>query len=859
MKTRPILRFIASIVVVAFISTQCGLGASQAYASDKAQNLRQETVEANAKAGGIGKELGVPSEASAVGNKSKASMVIPTVVLGAGLLLSNINAVPTQAMPSAAQAAEKPTIIMKIPVNQTAKAVDEEVINQLIGKLALNYNVNTFKEHEKAQKALIEIGKPAVSALIDAAMSKDKNLQKGAIDILGDIGDNRAVSVLIEIATENKEVEVQLNAIEALGKIGDKKALFVIMKTLKDRDKGVRYAAIDALIEISDYRDQNGMKRESSEVSDLVHGLLKAELPTGFGFDERFGGVNEYRSEGRNASSNEIDGRASMAKKLGDIQNPRAIYPLIAALSIIEDYKITYTLYRYYDGVGGSIPRHTEILSEKTAYVSTEDALGEVTKALVKIGKPAIPALMEALNNKNKNVRFYAAVALGMIGDERTDIGIVKILKPATLNPFTSKQKSQLAQDALNAIKSRLTSEQWSGANKEFLLSEGLKIGGVFLLAAIISLYYILRKKLSRKASGSNDGSSSGAGIPKQKTEVVEVLEAATDANVKNEEASASGTPTKAGAIGTSARAKLYLMTGVLGLGQTDVFKNASKDEISGFVKSIRDLRRALSAKKINPSNILKYGVPIAAQASKTPEEFEDYLSTLKSLAQNFSHHSNLLTKKIVEDALTYGMVKYNFVYHQATYRVEEIHRPAYDGGPDYERVVDKEAYFEAIPVEESTGEVHAAGTPTEAGAIGIAELQKQLATNISAMQATVPENSGIVFTPGVASLGLNVLVSQMNVPNRVLTTEETTQLTDEKLQQIATELKVDTVKLCKLTSEEINALTSDIIAIDPTQITAQIVEILKRFGITFDNTDPAKAEAARKAYEAAAAIAKSV
>jgi len=60
MKTQSILRFIASIVASALISTQCGFGTAYA--------LRQETAEAGA--GGIGRELGVTAKAGAIGRLS---------------------------------------------------------------------------------------------------------------------------------------------------------------------------------------------------------------------------------------------------------------------------------------------------------------------------------------------------------------------------------------------------------------------------------------------------------------------------------------------------------------------------------------------------------------------------------------------------------------------------------------------------------------------------------------------------------------------------------------------------------------------------------------------------------------------
>ena len=78
-------------------------------------------------------------------------------------------------------------------------------------------------------------------------------VRKAAAQVLGEIGDVRAVEPLI-VALKNKHEDLRKTAAEALGKIGDARAVEPLRVALKDEDRDVRKAAAKALGKIGDAR-----------------------------------------------------------------------------------------------------------------------------------------------------------------------------------------------------------------------------------------------------------------------------------------------------------------------------------------------------------------------------------------------------------------------------------------------------------------------------------------------------------------------------------------------------------------------------------------------------------------------------
>ena len=140
------------------------------------------------------------------------------------------------------------------------------------------------------------------------------------------------------------------------------------------------------------------------------------------------------------------------------------------------------------------------------------------------------------------------------------------------------------------------------------------------------------------------------------------------------------------------------------------------------------------------------------------------------------------------------------------------------------------------------------------------------LSKNLAIMQSRVEKGVGVVFTPGTAKVELDAMLTQIGMPVSTLTKEQVASLSaagpevvEQELQKIAEQMKVETVRLCKLPSEDIKTLKTEIVEVDPTELNANIAKILKRLGVTFDDNDPVKLEAARKALEAARALATGV
>ena len=109
----------------------------------------------------------------------------------------------------------------------------------------------------KAIIALGKIGKPAIKPLLDAFETDEWQVRGRVAEVLGNIGDERAVDPLIfslynkKYKNQNKYVRGRI--IEALGKIGDARAVDPLIKALDDQYIYVRIKADEALENIKSH------------------------------------------------------------------------------------------------------------------------------------------------------------------------------------------------------------------------------------------------------------------------------------------------------------------------------------------------------------------------------------------------------------------------------------------------------------------------------------------------------------------------------------------------------------------------------------------------------------------------------
>jgi HEAT repeat protein len=133
---------------------------------------------------------------------------------------------------------------------------DRRAIEPLIGALKDGY----VPVNLPAAYALVQIGEPVVIPLIKALEDKAKTVRFFSAEILGKIGDRRAVEALIN-ALKDEEADVRHSAAEALGKIGDTMAL-AALEWLAQNDNGealwwgipVRETALKAIQQIKNER-----------------------------------------------------------------------------------------------------------------------------------------------------------------------------------------------------------------------------------------------------------------------------------------------------------------------------------------------------------------------------------------------------------------------------------------------------------------------------------------------------------------------------------------------------------------------------------------------------------------------------
>ncbi len=257
------------------------------------------------------------------------------------------------------------------------------------------------------QQCLDNLGKQKVRAAVPAALY---NLRKGgqisnAIEALGLIGDRSATPALIPFLT-NKDF--RLGAATALGLLRDPRAVDPILATLTDTEKAYRDAAILALRRIGKpavpslvrtLKSPNVLLRRAA-----ASGLIGIGSPA----------ANAALAEALRDEDAKV--RASAALALGWRGNVAAAPALVKALSDPE-WRVVDAAVSAFGEIG------TKAINPLLAVLARGDTGVElqyqISRALVEMGRDAVPDLISALDTSPKPVQRWVAVALGEIGDPK--------------------------------------------------------------------------------------------------------------------------------------------------------------------------------------------------------------------------------------------------------------------------------------------------------------------------------------------------------------------------------------------------------------------------------------------------------
>lgn len=326
--------------------------------------------------------------------------------------------------------------------------------------IVMALGVAAKSDHEglryNATEALAAFGPEAESAVPDLAKAvvaeKDDHLRGKMIDALGSIsfGAKAAVPVLMGRLKSGDDQEV-LVAARALAKVGAA-AVPELMTALNSPDKKVRWEAINALREIG------AAAKESLPMLLQAASSADAEL--------RFGAVGAIASIAEPKTSIPVlikaleDNNAGIQKraaeeveKLGPLAE-EAVPALAKAFagSGFSNYAMAKALGKIGRNPGAAVPALIKALDTKDRFLQ-ETAIG----ALGEFGEesaPAVPALSKLLTAKSKSAASLAATTLGKIGPKAKDAVpiLVKCLDDGFVRAAAAGALGGIGPDAKDAV-----------------------------------------------------------------------------------------------------------------------------------------------------------------------------------------------------------------------------------------------------------------------------------------------------------------------------------------------------------------------------------------------------------------------
>lgn len=323
-----------------------------------------------------------------------------------------------------------------------------EVVLQF-GDTAFEPLVQLLQRHDDSSarawacQILGDLGNPrAVPVLIGCLGDINDQVRARAASALGRLGDRRAVPDLIRMMLSDPVPYVRIQVVRALGALGDPRALHYLIDALKDGEWWVRIRVVEALEQLGDQaieplqlaledRDTEVRARAAmtlerlgaldalvARLADLDAGAREMLLVAGQA------GVVEILIEALEHSDERI--RFVIVEILGEIRNPAVAVALMARLDKEADPRIR-----------AGVVRALANLQETSAAVAISKRLGdphesiriEAVRALERIPvSDPLDLLGPAMKDPEPRVRAGAAVVLGKVGDESAAPALLELL-----------------------------------------------------------------------------------------------------------------------------------------------------------------------------------------------------------------------------------------------------------------------------------------------------------------------------------------------------------------------------------------------------------------------------------------------
>ncbi|MFC1742863.1 HEAT repeat domain-containing protein [Candidatus Riflebacteria bacterium] len=307
--------------------------------------------------------------------------------------------------------------------------------------------INCFKDRNwivrsAASQSLSKIGPTTLPYLEKALASEDANTSYWAIQTLGKIG-HGACEILLKALKKGTQ-EQRFIIAAALGESGEKRVIGLLIDTLKDRSWVVRKNAEESLARIGKNAIEPLYKALTKKDEGIVRGAINCLLSIGGNaFDKLMDFMlkvsqlhrtflkeqiieNADKSmddliRGMDSDNTEI--KLFCAMILGEIGDIRSVEALIESLdhpSWIVRKNSTLAL--------GKIGAKTLPKLRDSMDSGSDDKRFWITKVMENLGKEGVSALCRALGDRDKQIRYFAAAALGNTPTDEAVYPLIKAL-----------------------------------------------------------------------------------------------------------------------------------------------------------------------------------------------------------------------------------------------------------------------------------------------------------------------------------------------------------------------------------------------------------------------------------------------
>ena len=318
-----------------------------------------------------------------------------------------------------------------------------------VRKLAVEAMV-TFKNREKIFSFLIEslrneenaglrnsasevlelVGKESIDYLTRLIEDDDHDLRKFVVDILGNIGNEKAIPFLIKALSDSDE-NVKSAAAENLGKIGNTAAVSSLLKVLAGNDLLVQFSALEALFKTGKALPV------STIVPHLKNPLLRKVAFEVLGVSDDMAAL-PYLLDG-------LDDRSNSTRKSALVNLVKLVekMPLCEneAISIIEKRKSAYvgTIIDFLCKENEELAtaaikllgwiKYKDSIKEMLVWSSKDHLIPHISAALLGFGNDCQEELMNAYREADETTKAYIAYILGEIGNTNTIHLLIEELK----------------------------------------------------------------------------------------------------------------------------------------------------------------------------------------------------------------------------------------------------------------------------------------------------------------------------------------------------------------------------------------------------------------------------------------------